>query len=70
MDELKTIRSFVLVAQTGSFSKAAEILGASRGMVTRHVIDLERRLGVCLFVLVLIFGVGIGGPLRHSPERC
>ena len=45
MDYLKTIESFVTVASLGSFSAAAEHLGTSRALVTRHVMDLENRLG-------------------------
>jgi DNA-binding transcriptional LysR family regulator len=49
MDYLKTIESFVAVASLGSFSAAAEQLGTSRALVTRHVMDLENRLGSRLF---------------------
>jgi DNA-binding transcriptional LysR family regulator len=45
VDYLKTIESFVAVASLGSFSAAAEHLGTSRALVTRHVMDLENRLG-------------------------
>lgn len=48
MDYLKTIESFVTVATLGSFSAAAEQLGMSRALITRHVIDLEDRLGTRL----------------------
>jgi DNA-binding transcriptional LysR family regulator len=48
MDHLRTIESFVRVVRNGSFSKAAEELGASRALITRHILDLENRLGVRL----------------------
>ena len=41
MDKFEAIRSFVEVAQTGSFTQAAEQLGLNRAKVTRHVQELE-----------------------------
>ena len=43
------IHSFVAVAETGSLSGAARMLGASQPTVGRHVAELERALGVTLF---------------------
>ena len=48
MDRFKTMDSFVRVATAGSFSAAAKQLGMSRALVSLHVTDLERRLGVRL----------------------
>lgn len=48
MDRLRTMQSFVEVAASGSFSAAAERLGTSRALITKHVVDLERRLGARL----------------------
>ena len=48
MDRFKTIDSFVRVATAGSFSAAAKQLGMSRALVSLHVTDLEKRLGVRL----------------------
>jgi DNA-binding transcriptional LysR family regulator len=48
MDRLRTMESFVRVARSGSFTTAASQLGISRALVSRHVTDLERRLGVRL----------------------
>ena len=48
MDRFKTIDSFVRVAIAGSFSAAAKQLGMSRALVSLHVTDLEKRLGVRL----------------------
>ncbi|MEQ1659999.1 MAG: LysR family transcriptional regulator, partial [Hylemonella sp.] len=48
MDQFKEIECFVAVAQLGSFVKASERLGLSKAMVSRHVGELEARLGVRL----------------------
>jgi DNA-binding transcriptional LysR family regulator len=48
MDRFRTIDSFVRVATAGSFSAAAKHLGISRALVSLHVTDLEKRLGVRL----------------------
>lgn len=48
MDRMLLMRSFVTVAQLGSFSGAARALSSSGSLVSRHVADLERQLGVRL----------------------
>jgi DNA-binding transcriptional LysR family regulator len=48
VDQFKEIESFVAVAQLGSFVQAADKLGLSKAMVSRHVSELEARLGVRL----------------------
>jgi DNA-binding transcriptional LysR family regulator len=48
MDRFRVIESFVRVAQTGSFTKAARQLGLSRALISRRIIELEARLGVRL----------------------
>jgi DNA-binding transcriptional LysR family regulator len=48
VDQFKEIEAFVAVAQLGSFVKAADKLGLSKAMVSRHVSELEARLGVRL----------------------
>ncbi|MFJ9541409.1 LysR family transcriptional regulator [Streptomyces sp. NPDC101225] len=48
MDRLLLMRSFVTVAQLGSFSGAARTLGSSGSLVSRHVAELERTIGVRL----------------------
>lgn len=48
MDRFRTMESFVRVVRTGSFTIAASQLGLSRALVSRHVGDLETRLGVRL----------------------
>lgn len=48
MDRFRTMESFVRVVRTGSFTAAADQLGLSRALISRHVSDLERRLGIRL----------------------
>jgi DNA-binding transcriptional LysR family regulator len=48
MDRFRTMQSFVRVVRAGSFTLAAHQLGISRALVSRHVDDLETRLGVRL----------------------
>lgn len=48
MDRLSTMESFVRVVRCGSFTIAANQLGLSRALVSRHVGALEARLGVRL----------------------
>lgn len=48
MDRLLLMRSFVIVANIGSFSGAAKALGSSGSLVSRHVAELERQIGVRL----------------------
>ncbi len=45
---LADIRSFVLIAQLGNFTKAAEQLGVSRSHVSRQITNLEQQIGVTL----------------------
>jgi DNA-binding transcriptional LysR family regulator len=48
MDRFRTMQSFVRVVRAGSFTLAAQQLGMSRALISRHVSDLEARLGVRL----------------------
>lgn len=48
MDTLDAMRTFVAVAQCGSFSAAARRLGVSKALASKQVAQLERRLGSCL----------------------
>jgi DNA-binding transcriptional LysR family regulator len=48
MDRFRSMETFVRVARSGSFTVAAEQLGLSRALVSRHVGSLEARLGVRL----------------------
>lgn len=48
MDRFRTMQSFAEVIRLGSFSEAAKKLGLSRALISRHVTDLEKHLGVRL----------------------
>ncbi|MEU6606324.1 LysR family transcriptional regulator [Streptomyces shenzhenensis] len=48
MDRMSLMHSFVAVARIGSFSGAARTLNFSGSLVSRHVAELERQLGVRL----------------------
>jgi LysR family transcriptional regulator, regulator for bpeEF and oprC len=48
VDHLASMRTFMRVADLGSFTRAADALGLSRAVVSTHVADLERHLGVKL----------------------
>jgi DNA-binding transcriptional LysR family regulator len=48
MDHLQSMRVFVKVADLGSFARAAGAMDISNAVVTRHVADLESRLGTRL----------------------
>jgi DNA-binding transcriptional LysR family regulator len=48
MDRLATMETFVRVVESGSFAAAAERLGLSAAMASRHVQALEERLGTRL----------------------
>ncbi|HEX6708628.1 MAG TPA: LysR family transcriptional regulator, partial [Albitalea sp.] len=45
MDSVQGIRLFIRVVEAGSFSKAAADLGLTQPTATKHVAQLERRLG-------------------------
>ncbi|KLV10496.1 LysR family transcriptional regulator [Photobacterium ganghwense] len=47
---LADIRSFVLIAQLGNFTKAAEVLNVSRSHVSRQISQLETEMGVTLLI--------------------
>jgi DNA-binding transcriptional LysR family regulator len=48
MDKFQEMQSFVTVVDAGSFVGAADALDTSKAAVSRHVADLEQRLGVRL----------------------
>src|SRR6476646_274947 len=48
MDRLTVMRSFVAVVKAESFITAARSLGVSGSLVSRHIADLERQIGVRL----------------------
>ena len=47
---LPDIQAFVVIAQQGSFTKAAELLGCSRSYLSRQLNQLEAQLGVSLII--------------------
>lgn len=47
---LSDIRSFVLIARLGNFTKAAEELDVSRSHVSRQMSNLEKKMGVTLLI--------------------
>lgn len=50
MDKLKLMKSFVAVVRAGSFLSAAQDIGASRSLMTKHIHQLEERLGAQLLI--------------------
>ncbi|MFD7919377.1 LysR family transcriptional regulator [Streptomyces sp. NPDC059740] len=67
MDRLLLMRSLVTVAGTGSFSGAAKVLNSSGSLVSRHVAELERQLGVRL-VNRTARSVSLTGPGQRYAE--
>lgn len=49
MSDLATMKLFVSVVETGSFSAAARLLGTAPSSVSRQISQLEQRLGASLF---------------------
>lgn len=47
---LADVRSFVLIAQLGNFTKAAEALDVSRSHVSRQISNLEKQMKVTLLI--------------------
>lgn len=47
--ENRNARTFVKIVETGSFTKAAELLGYSQAAVTAQIKSMEKELGVPLF---------------------
>ncbi|HEY0715622.1 MAG TPA: LysR family transcriptional regulator [Polyangia bacterium] len=47
--QLSDLRAFLRVADHGSFSRAAEVLGETKGTVSRRITRLETQLGARLF---------------------
>ena len=48
MDRLRSLETFIKVVETGSFARAADALDTSPAGVTRHIAELESRLGTRL----------------------
>lgn len=47
--EIKYLRDFVILAQTGNFMEAADILYCSQSALSKHIQSIEKELGVPLF---------------------
>lgn len=47
--ETRLLRAFVVVAQTGTISAAADLLGYSQSTLSRQLVALEKELGCVLF---------------------
>ncbi|MEO5375687.1 MAG: LysR family transcriptional regulator [Alphaproteobacteria bacterium] len=45
MDQVTSYRVFVAIVENNSFAAAADSLGMSRGMVSKHLAELEQRIG-------------------------
>jgi DNA-binding transcriptional LysR family regulator len=48
MDKVREMASFIAVVDAGSFVAAADVMGLSKAAVSRHIGDLELRLGTRL----------------------
>ena len=48
MDRFTIMKSFTAVARCGSFATAARSLSISRALVSRHIADLEKQVGIRL----------------------
>ena len=63
---LNTLRAFAVVAETGSLSKAGDVLNVTHAAVSQQIRNLETRLGV-----PLVRREGRGGrPHRPRPDHC
>jgi len=69
VDKLNAMRAFVKVAESGSFSTAARLLGRSKAMVSKQLAMLEGALGVQLLVRTTR-QVRLTDPGRAYFERC
>lgn len=49
MIEFRQLRYLVAAAEAGSFSRAARILNIKQATLSRHVLQVEKRLGITLF---------------------
>jgi DNA-binding transcriptional LysR family regulator len=47
--EIEFIKEFVILAETGNYLKAADLLFISQPALSRHIMSLEKQLGVALF---------------------
>jgi LysR family transcriptional regulator, transcription activator of glutamate synthase operon len=47
--EIKHLREFVVLAETGNFMEAADLLYISQSTLSKHIKNIEKELGVSLF---------------------
>ena len=69
MDRLTSIRAFVQVVESGSFVAASERLAVSTAMISKHVMNVENRLGTRLLNRNAR-GVSLTEPGQLYFERC
>jgi LysR family transcriptional regulator for bpeEF and oprC len=69
MDQIQAMRLFVAVAETGSFTQAAERLGVPRATTSNAVMRTERVLGVKLFTRTTR-SVKLSAEGQQYLERC
>src|SRR5690606_41210287 len=49
MIELRQLRYLIAAAEAGSFSRAARNLNIKQATLSRHILEMEKRLGMTLF---------------------
>lgn len=49
MIELRQLRYLIAAAEAGSFSRAARSMNIKQATLSRHIIEVEKRLGMALF---------------------
>ena len=49
MIELRKLRYLIAAAEAGSFSRAARNLNIKQATLTRHILEVEQRLGIAMF---------------------
>ncbi|WP_234002505.1 LysR family transcriptional regulator [Sphingopyxis sp. MG] len=49
MIELRQLRYLMAAAEAGSFSRAARNMNIKQATLSRHILEIEKRLGMALF---------------------
>ena len=49
MIELRQLRYLIAAAEAGSFSRAARNMNIKQATLGRHILEVEKRLGIALF---------------------
>ncbi len=47
--ELRHLKTFIIVAESGGFTRAGEQLGYTQSTITNHIRSLEEEIGIPLF---------------------